>query len=72
MRLAGFRPGEEWKRYDLAAGVLPTAAEMANTEGWIVTGSAHDAHSNDEWVERLRNIVREVRSLSQLNPLGSN
>lgn len=59
--------GDEWRLYRAVRGELPRGDEIDRFDGFIVTGSCSDAHSNDTWildlVDLLRNLVEKRKKV---------
>lgn len=44
--------------FDAVNGELPAATDEC--DAWVITGSRHDAYTDDEWIVNLREFVRGV------------
>jgi GMP synthase-like glutamine amidotransferase len=53
-------PDEIWDEILVIEGQLPTAEDLDKYDGFIVTGSRHDAHGEEEWIERLCGILKQI------------
>ncbi|CAM0875409.1 unnamed protein product [Alopecurus aequalis] len=50
--------GERWRVYRAVRGELPTDAEAAALDGFVISGSCSDAHSDDPWILALIELIR--------------
>lgn len=48
------------KVYDAVGGELP--ADPSEADGWLITGSRHDAFGSEPWLAALREYVRELEA----------
>lgn len=48
---------EEWRVFAACEGELPTAEQLAEFDGFVVTGSVADAFGDDDWLVSLRKTV---------------
>ncbi|CAI5506290.1 unnamed protein product [Closterium sp. Naga37s-1] len=44
---------ERWDVFSVVDGQFPSAQDLDAVEAVVVTGSKHDAHADDPWIERL-------------------
>eukprot|EP00899_Mesostigma_viride_P006657 jgi/Mesvir1/15993/Mv08299-RA.1 len=51
---------EIWDRFSVVEGVFPPLDALDSYDGFVVTGSKHDAHKNDEWIVRLRKLLADA------------
>lgn len=52
---------EIWDSYKASNGELPKDDdEIAKYDGFIITGSIHDAHGNDLWVLELIHLLKKL------------
>ncbi|KAL4423606.1 hypothetical protein ABPG77_009193 [Micractinium sp. CCAP 211/92] len=49
---------EEWQVFTAWEGQLPTAEQLAEFDGFVITGSVADAFGEDDWLVSLRKTVR--------------
>ncbi len=56
--LVGAEPGIGVRAYDVVGGELPPGPRAC--DAWIVTGSRHDAHGDEDWIRALRAFVAGV------------
>lgn len=69
MFITGFRalrPDLEMRVWDALAGDLPS--DLGACDAWLITGSRHDAYSNEPWVVALRDWI--VRAAAAQVPLA--
>lgn len=60
--------GEEdeiWDSYRVAAGHFPDDADIGIYDGFIITGSCSDAHSNDPWICQLLLLLKKLNALKK-------
>ncbi|KAF0911393.1 hypothetical protein E2562_008276 [Oryza meyeriana var. granulata] len=55
--------GEEWDMFRAVDGELPGADELAGYDGFVISGSPHDAYADDLWILRLCLLVRDLVAL---------
>lgn len=53
-------PGEVWDEYFVLEGQFPSPEELQMYDGFVVTGSRHDAHGDEEWIEKLCGVLRHI------------
>ena len=51
---------EEWHKWTCFENEFPREDELGEMTGIIITGSRFDAHGTDDWICRLREVIREV------------
>ncbi|KAL6846176.1 hypothetical protein ACP4OV_023624 [Aristida adscensionis] len=54
--------GEAWDVYRAVDGELPGAGDVARYDGFVISGSPHDAHAGDLWILRLCLLVRDLHA----------
>uniref|UniRef100_A0A0E0M1E0 Glutamine amidotransferase domain-containing protein n=1 Tax=Oryza punctata TaxID=4537 RepID=A0A0E0M1E0_ORYPU len=52
--------GEEWDMFRTVDGELPGADELDWYDGFVISGSPHDAYADDLWILRLCLLVRDL------------
>eukprot|EP00271_Cylindrocystis_brebissonii_P000532 TRINITY_DN10649_c0_g1_i1.p1 TRINITY_DN10649_c0_g1~~TRINITY_DN10649_c0_g1_i1.p1 ORF type:complete len:344 (-),score=36.92 TRINITY_DN10649_c0_g1_i1:518-1549(-) len=62
--------GEEWTTFSVIDGEFPTEEDLEKFEGWVVTGSRHDAHGTEEWIERLCQMLQKLYQQRKAQILG--
>lgn len=50
--------GERWQVYKAVRGELPGEAEAAGFDGFVISGSCSDAHSDEPWILALVDLIR--------------
>lgn len=58
-------PGEEWDEYFVVEGHFPDPNELHKYDGFVVTGSRHDAHANEEWIEKLCGVLQQLHDMKK-------
>lgn len=57
--------GETWDLYRLTAGEFPRDDDVLRYDGFVITGSCNDAHSDDDWICQLLRLLRSLDSLKK-------
>ncbi|XVE93600.1 hypothetical protein REPUB_Repub01dG0208400 [Reevesia pubescens] len=57
--------GETWDVFRVANGEFPEDEEIADFDGFVITGSCNDAHGNDVWICRLISLLNKLDSLKK-------
>lgn len=57
--------GESWDVYRVASGEFPKEDELQCYDGFVITGSACDAHGNDVWICKLVNLLKKLDSMKK-------
>ncbi|KAJ1461754.1 class I glutamine amidotransferase-like protein [Pelagophyceae sp. CCMP2097] len=53
-------PGDEWVEFDCEHGRdVPSAANLAEFDGVVISGAKHDAHADVPWIKALASLVAE-------------
>ncbi|KAL6888417.1 hypothetical protein ACP4OV_009443 [Aristida adscensionis] len=60
---AGEAGGERWDSFRVVDGEFPAAEELAGYDGFVVTGSPHDAYGDDPWIRRLCALIQTVHAM---------
>lgn len=55
--------GETWDLYRAIDGELPPADELERYDGFVISGSPHDAYADDLWILRLCLLVRALHGM---------
>ncbi|XP_054804791.1 gamma-glutamyl peptidase 5-like [Prosopis cineraria] len=61
--------GQRWDLFKVYEGEFPDFTQLHKYHGFVVTGSAHDAHSNDLWVLKLCLLLQTLDAMHK-NVLG--
>eukprot|EP00249_Psilotum_nudum_P007739 c20788_g1_i1 orf=360-932(-) len=51
-------PGETWDIIPVLEGMFPSHQQLDEYDGFVLTGSRHDAHGNEEWILQLCDVLR--------------
>ncbi|RLN40062.1 putative glutamine amidotransferase-like protein C13C5.04 [Panicum miliaceum] len=54
--------GEAWRVYRAPRGELPTDAEAAGFDGFVISGSCADAHGDEPWILALVDLIRRLHA----------
>ena len=54
--------GERWRVYRAVRGELPTDAEAAALDGFVISGSCSDAHGDEPWILALVDLIRRAHA----------
>lgn len=54
--------GESWRVYRAVRGELPTDAEAAAFDGFVISGSCADAHADEPWILDLVGLIRRLHA----------
>jgi len=61
---------EEWLRFDIRKDEFPTEIQLQEISGIVITGSAADAHSDELWVVKLRNLCNQLYTKKSHKMMG--
>lgn len=53
-------PGEIWDEIFVVEGKFPSEEELEKYDGFVITGSRHDAHGDEDWIERLCTVLQRI------------
>lgn len=53
---------ETWDILPLVDGFQPSLEQLDTYEGFVITGSNHDAHGNEPWIVNLCDILRHLHT----------
>lgn len=53
-------PGETWHIFRVLEGEFPSEEDLHLYEGFVITGSRHDAHGSDGWVSDLCDLIGKL------------
>ncbi|CAL4971030.1 unnamed protein product [Urochloa decumbens] len=62
---SGGGAGERWDCFRVIAGEFPAADDLATYDGFVVSGSPHDAHGEEPWVRRLVALVQTLHAMGK-------
>ncbi|CAN6217716.1 unnamed protein product [Urochloa humidicola] len=54
--------GEAWDLYRAVDGELPSPEDIGGYDGFVISGSPHDAYGDDPWILRLCHLVRDLHA----------
>ncbi|KAI3847261.1 hypothetical protein MKX03_023936 [Papaver bracteatum] len=57
--------GETWDKFEVCNCEFPKDEELELYDGFVITGSASDAHGNDVWIIQLLNLLKKLVSLEK-------
>ncbi|KAG8368586.1 hypothetical protein BUALT_Bualt15G0060900 [Buddleja alternifolia] len=57
--------GETWEVFKVARGEFPSDDEIADYEGFVITGSCNDAHGNDLWICKLLILLKKLDAMNK-------
>ncbi|RLN34984.1 putative glutamine amidotransferase-like protein C13C5.04 [Panicum miliaceum] len=57
--------GEAWDLYRAIDGELPAPGDLGGYDGFVISGSPHDAYGDEPWILRLCVLVRELHAISK-------
>ncbi|CAN6482321.1 unnamed protein product [Victoria cruziana] len=55
--------GETWDVFRVGAGELPEDDDLAEYDGFVITGSCRDAHGNDACISDLCSLLKRLHAL---------
>lgn len=57
--------GERWDCFRVIAGEFPAAEDLGSYDGFVVSGSPHDAHGEEPWVRCLCALVQALHAMGK-------
>ena len=57
--------GERWDCFRVIAGEFPAPEDLASYDGFVVSGSPHDAYGDEPWVRRLCALLRTLHAMEK-------
>ncbi|KAI3900320.1 hypothetical protein MKW92_000013 [Papaver armeniacum] len=57
--------GETWDKFKVHSGEFPEDEKLESYDGFVITGSASDAHGNDVWIIQLLDLLKKLVSLKK-------
>ncbi|KAL9231922.1 hypothetical protein vseg_007081 [Gypsophila vaccaria] len=57
--------GEKWDVFRVANNEFPNEGEVSTYDGFVITGSCNDAHSNDAWICKLLELLVKLDFLKK-------
>jgi GMP synthase-like glutamine amidotransferase len=62
---AGEEGAERWDCFRVIAGEFPAPEDLASYDGFVVSGSPHDAYGDEPWVRRLCELIRALHAMEK-------
>ncbi|RLN08859.1 putative glutamine amidotransferase-like protein C13C5.04 [Panicum miliaceum] len=62
---AGEEGGERWDCFRVIAGEFPAPEDLASYDGFVVSGSPHDAYGEEPWIARLCALIRTLHAMEK-------
>lgn len=59
------RDEETWELYRVGRGEFPTEEDLSTHDGFVVSGSCCDAHSDEPWIRRLLSLLKTLISMNK-------
>ncbi|CAL5059951.1 unnamed protein product [Urochloa decumbens] len=56
---------ERWDCFRVIAGEFPAAEDLASYDGFVVSGSPHDAYADEPWIRRLCALIRTLHAMEK-------
>ncbi|CEP03762.1 hypothetical protein PBRA_003369 [Plasmodiophora brassicae] len=63
-------PHEQWDVYKCIENEFPDEPVLDSYRGYVIGGSRHDAHSDLEWIVKLRQLIKTIYERKKSNLLG--
>ncbi|KAL5208352.1 hypothetical protein ABZP36_032787 [Zizania latifolia] len=57
--------GDRWDCFRVIDGEFPAAEELGRYDGFVVSGSPHDAYGDERWVLRLCSLLRTLHAMNK-------
>ncbi|XP_062218367.1 gamma-glutamyl peptidase 5-like [Phragmites australis] len=57
--------GERWDCFRVVDGEFPAPEDLARYDGFVVSGSPHDAYGDDDWIRRLCALIQTVHAMKK-------
>ncbi|KAF0906084.1 hypothetical protein E2562_009091 [Oryza meyeriana var. granulata] len=57
--------GERWDCFRVIDGEFPAAEELGGYDGFVVSGSPHDAYGDERWILRLCSLLRKLHAMNK-------
>lgn len=57
--------GEHWDSFRVVEGVFPDEKDLEKYDGFVISGSSHDAFENDDWILKLCDIVKKLDEMKK-------
>ncbi|KAL3680021.1 hypothetical protein R1sor_022977 [Riccia sorocarpa] len=53
-------PQDTWDVYPVVEGIFPSDEDLEKYDGFVVTGSRHDAHADEPWILKLCALLQSI------------
>ncbi|KAG6551038.1 hypothetical protein Mapa_007271 [Marchantia paleacea] len=53
-------PQDKWDVFPVVEGIFPPEEDLGKYDGFVLTGSRHDAHGDDEWIVKLCALLHSL------------
>ncbi|XP_010525773.1 PREDICTED: gamma-glutamyl peptidase 1-like [Tarenaya hassleriana] len=57
--------GEHWDSFPVVAGEFPDEKDLDSYDGFVISGSAHDAFKDDDWILKLCSLVEKLDQMKK-------
>lgn len=57
--------GEHWDAFRVVAGEFPDEKDLDNYDGFVISGSSHDAFADDDWILKLCSLVEKLDQMKK-------
>lgn len=57
--------GERWDLFRVVEGEFPSAEDLEAYDGFVISGSPHDAYGDDGWILRLCFLVQTLDAMQK-------
>jgi len=57
--------GEHWDSFRVVSGEFPDEKDLEKYDGFVISGSSHDAFENDDWILKLCDIVKKIDEMKK-------
>ncbi|VFQ78243.1 unnamed protein product [Cuscuta campestris] len=57
--------GETWAVFHVARGEFPADDDAGKFDGYVITGSCHDAHADDAWICSLLHLLAKLDAMKK-------
>jgi glucosinolate gamma-glutamyl hydrolase len=57
--------GERWDLFRVVEGDFPKMEELCKYDGFVISGSPHDAYANDFWILRLCFLIQKLHAMQK-------
>jgi glucosinolate gamma-glutamyl hydrolase len=57
--------GEHWDLFRVVEGDFPEMEELHKYDGFVISGSPHDAYANDFWILKLCFLIQKLHAMQK-------